>query len=382
MITQGGVWVAGRAKLNLGLAVTGRRSDGYHLLLTLFHSLELHDWVLVGRDEPGAPRSTAAVPTVSWVCRAGENGIYRVQVQGTGGRAGQDRWSRDVVLGRCLGTDLVPADARNLACRAAAEVAGAAQVTVRQIIKAIPAGAGLGGGSADAAATWQGAVLLSGARSAAALGEEQIRRAARLGADVPFALTGGAALAAGIGEDLVRLPPLDFPVILIKPAFALATAEVFRWYDEDRTQGESRDRRLRDNEVVEGDGGRVRAREAVLALARVLAAGDRQKRRQRFKRYVLTWGRELPNELAPSVYRRCTLLGVWRERLAASSALAFGLTGSGSALFALAEDAAHFERLWAELVRTRPDISPPSAPGKLVPPVLLIATRLWSGPPF
>ncbi|MBE3577870.1 MAG: hypothetical protein IMX00_09285 [Limnochordales bacterium] len=391
MRSQEGVWVAGRAKLNLGLAVTGRRRDGYHLLLTLFHSVELHDWVLVGRDDPAAAGPAAAPPEVRWVCRAGENGVHRAQLVGAGRE-------REAVLSRCLGAELVPADASNLACRAVVEVAGAGIVAVRRIIKSIPAGAGLGGGSADAAAAWRAAALLAGVTRAAGRGrgegEELIRRAARLGADVPFALTGGAALAAGIGEELVRLPPLDFPVILVKPEFSLATAEVFGWYDEDRERGQDG---VPTGDVAGAGGDATRFREAVLALAQVLAAGDGKARRRRFARYLRIWGRELPNELALSVYHRSPQLEVWRERLASSSALAFGLTGSGSALFALAEDDDHLERLWGELVRPwtgtgRPpsDLLPAAGEAKATSTsaawaapaatALLIATRLWPGP--
>lgn len=396
MTVQEEVWVAGRAKLNLGLAVTGRRSDGYHLLLTLFHAVELQDWVLVTRGEPSGRRMA-----IRWVCRAGTNGVKWARLVGAGvsagvggpsgagggyGRNGASTGSvwpvagegRDAVLVRCLGGDLVPADERNLASRAVTAAVATTptrlRLAVRCIVKSIPAGAGLGGGSADAAAAWRAAERLAGAGRR----DDDERRAvaARLGADVPFALTGGAALAAGVGEDLVRLPALDFPVVLVKPAFPLATAEVFGWYEEDLAERQEQGNRA----PAVGEDAKLGAktREAVLALAQVLAAGNAEKRRQRFRRYVAAWGRELPNDLAPPVYRRRPELRAWRERLVASSALAFGLTGSGSALFALAEDAAHLERLWTEL--SSPEAGRHAAVTQT--PALLIATRLWPGRPL
>ncbi|MGE5481336.1 MAG: hypothetical protein ACM3VX_00295, partial [Bacteroidota bacterium] len=182
MTVQEEVWMAGRAKLNLGLAVTGRRSDGYHLLLTLFHAVELQDWVLVTRGEPSGRRMA-----IRWICRAGTNGVKWARLVGAGlsagvsagmsagvggpsgagggyGRNGASTGSvwpvagegRDAVLVRCLGGDLVPADERNLASRAITAAVATTptrlRLAVQCIVKSIPAGAGLGGGSADAAA--------------------------------------------------------------------------------------------------------------------------------------------------------------------------------------------------------------------------------------
>ena len=110
----------------------------------------------------------------------------------------------------------VPADARNLAWRAA-EAAGA---TVRiEVVKNIPHGAGLGGGSADAAA-----VLV-------ALGADEAV-GATIGADVPFCMRGGAARVRGIGEviEAVSLPPQW--IVIATPPFGCVTAEVYRAWDD------------------------------------------------------------------------------------------------------------------------------------------------------
>jgi 4-diphosphocytidyl-2-C-methyl-D-erythritol kinase len=130
----------------------------------------------------------------------------------------------------------VPVDASNLVWRAAvllAEVVGRPGLAERgtriAIEKRIPMQAGLGGGSADAAATLVALVRLWGLEVAAA----DLRRvASRLGADVPFFLDGGTALGTGRGDELRPLP--DFPasaVVVVMPPFGVPTADAYRWLD-------------------------------------------------------------------------------------------------------------------------------------------------------
>lgn len=434
------VWQPAPAKVNLGLVVTGRRADGYHLLLTLYHTLELRDWVLVeaepfscdcrssfpgdaSREVPGYGSAGTTID-VSWDVRPGRHGISACQLVGVGhssgagtGCPGNERTgmgtgagTRAELMRLCLGMDLVPTGRDNLACRAVSRFTeltrprtragvpgspgGSAcssgssagmNLAVRALVKTIPAGAGLGGGSADAAAALRGAALLTAARAGGTMesgyetaedgrlayrspawetvaGAAPVKEAAAsLGADVPFAVAGGAALAMGTGERFACLPALDWPVVVVKPSFGLATAEVFRWYDQDRG----------------GENGRVAQREAaekrdaILSLAQVLATTGEDRRREQLARHITTWGRELPNDLAPVVYARFPELSAWRERLAASSALLYGMTGSGSALFALADGEPGLARLWDELAREH------GAPG----PALILASRLTPGWP-
>jgi 4-diphosphocytidyl-2-C-methyl-D-erythritol kinase len=186
------MWRLAPAKLNLGLRVVGRRDDGYHLLESLFVPLDLADRVRV--EVEAAPASAVSMTVL--------------------GRAGD-----------------VPGGDDNLVVRAARAFLHAAGLGARVALtldKQIPVGAGLGGGSSDAAA-----VLRSLARhfanklSAPALAEVAVR----LGADVPFFLDPRPAWVTGIGERIEALPafpPLD--VLLVTPAPALATAEVFRAY--------------------------------------------------------------------------------------------------------------------------------------------------------
>jgi len=184
------------AKLNLFLRVLAREDDGYHGIETLFCRLEL-------ADELGVDR--VADPGVTIVVAGAETG---------------------------------PAE-ENLAVRAAQAVLHATgrRFGVRMTLtKRIPVGAGLGGGSADAAAALHAVNELAGNAVPRA---ELLHAAARLGADVPFCLSDAPlALAWGRGERLLRLPPLPrAPVLLLIPPVAIRTAEAYGWVDEARMPG-------------------------------------------------------------------------------------------------------------------------------------------------
>jgi len=175
------------AKVNLHLAVGARRADGYHKVTTVLQALELADTVTI---TAGVPFSFSCTPDL----------------------------------------DLAPRD--NLAHRAAHALADRlgrpAEVSVA-VEKRIPAAAGLGGASSDAAAVLCGlAQLWDLPRDDPALVE--VARA--LGADVPFFLVGGAALFTGRGDVFVRaLPPLDAPVVLIRPREPVPTAAAYEAFD-------------------------------------------------------------------------------------------------------------------------------------------------------
>jgi 4-diphosphocytidyl-2-C-methyl-D-erythritol kinase len=173
------------AKLNLSLRVVGRRQDGFHLLETEMVLLELADRLLV---LPGA----------------------------TGLRV------------EASPSDEIPVDRSNLAWRGlVAGIGGEPDLACLALEKRIPAAAGLGGGSSDAAAAWRLGRRLAG-RSGVASGED-LASLAQLGADVPFfAATVASARMTGIGEVVAPLdaPPLDH-VVLTVPAFRLSTAAVF-----------------------------------------------------------------------------------------------------------------------------------------------------------
>ena len=197
-----GLTLRAPAKINLYLAVLGRRPDGYHELVTVMQALDLCDELrlrLVPRE--GRPRAGPPEPH-----------------------------QPDVRLRLAHPATGVPEGAENLAARAGALVlsrAGAADELALEIEldKRIPAGGGLGGGSSDAAAVLVGANRLLGAPLD---GDALAALAAQLGSDVAFFLHGGTALCTGRGERVQPLaPPQPFEVTLLLPPFATPTERVY-----------------------------------------------------------------------------------------------------------------------------------------------------------
>jgi 4-diphosphocytidyl-2-C-methyl-D-erythritol kinase len=175
------------AKINRELRVGGRRPDGYHAILSRFASIDLADELKV---EPADGLSFSA--------------------------EGED----------------TPADDSNLVVRSAqalAERLGIAAKARIHLLKRIPVGAGLGGGSSDAAATLTLLARLWNARLAS---DELADLAARLGSDVAFFLSGGQADVSGRGERVT--PKEDVPTsefFLFVPPFWLSTAKVYAAHD-------------------------------------------------------------------------------------------------------------------------------------------------------
>lgn len=174
------------AKINLWLNVVGRRADGYHLLDSLVAFTDL-------ADEIEAAPSERLVLTV--------DGPFAPALAGE--------------------TD-------NLVLKAAhllADRAGVAPRAALRLTKRIPVAAGLGGGSADAAAALQALVDLW--RVALPV-EELFDLAGRIGADVPMCFAGRTARVSGVGERLAPAPPLPpCAILLVNPGVALPTAQVF-----------------------------------------------------------------------------------------------------------------------------------------------------------
>ena len=190
------VCIKAYGKVNLGLDVTGRRPDGYHLVRMIMQTVDLYDDVTV---------SALTAP----------------QDQGK------------IVL-TCDDPEL-PTDSRNLAYKAAELVLAGhghkvpAGVRI-DIVKRIPAQAGMAGGSADAAAVIQG---LDRCFALHMDQEEQDRIALQIGADVPFCLRRGTYLAEGIGELLTRVSDLaPCYMVIIKPGFGVSTPWAYKRLDQ------------------------------------------------------------------------------------------------------------------------------------------------------
>ncbi|GAW91650.1 4-(cytidine 5'-diphospho)-2-C-methyl-D-erythritol kinase [Calderihabitans maritimus] len=186
-----GLTVPAYAKINLTLDVLGKREDNYHEVSMILQSINLRDLVTVSRSGKGITIDS--------------------------------------------NTAAIPADYDNLAYRAALllkERTGFTEGIHIYIEKNIPVAAGLGGGSADAAATLIGINYLLGLGLTPG---ELICLGKQLGADVPFCILGGTALVEGIGEKLTILPKAPtLWLVLAKPEFGVSTAEVYRRFDKNK----------------------------------------------------------------------------------------------------------------------------------------------------
>ncbi len=264
------------AKINLYLKVLGRRPDGFHDLDSLLQTISLHDTLRMEEGDEG--------------------------------------------FGLEVDDPAVPADATNLVVRAAQEIlkaAGGARRGVRIVLaKRIPAGAGLGGGSSDAAAALVGLDRLWGLR----LGEESLRRvAASLGSDVPYFLDGGTAHLTGRGTEVEPLKDLPVsPLLVVFPGTLLSTREVYAQLHVPLTPPPET------SSIPRFGPGSPRSADGWVRLGNDLEVGAR---------------------------RLCPAIGEIKERLLDVGALAASMTGSGSAVFGVFGEAAAAERAARRLER-------------------------------
>lgn len=178
------------AKLNLSLDVTARREDGFHELAMLMQTVSVADELRLSRNDSGRITASCSLP-------------------------------------------YIPTDERNLAVRAARcylEAIGEQGQGIHVAMnKRIPVGAGMGGGSSDAAAVLRGMNRLYEERMSRT---ELEKLACAIGSDVAFCVAGGTALARGRGEILEDLPPLpDCCFVIAKPDFSISTPELYRKLD-------------------------------------------------------------------------------------------------------------------------------------------------------
>ncbi|ADY74070.1 4-diphosphocytidyl-2-C-methyl-D-erythritolkinase [Desulfurobacterium thermolithotrophum DSM 11699] len=171
------------AKINLSLWVKGKRVDGYHEIITVMHTINLMDII-------------SLLPS------------NRLELS-------------------IKGNSSLPLDKSNLiikACKLFQEATGIKPKVKIKLEKKIPVGAGLGGGSSNAATTLKGLNLMYDKP----LSDEKLQEiAAELGSDVPFFLKGGLAIAYGRGEKLKHYTKSDFKILLIYPGFSCLTKEVY-----------------------------------------------------------------------------------------------------------------------------------------------------------
>jgi 4-diphosphocytidyl-2-C-methyl-D-erythritol kinase len=255
------VTIRAHAKINLDLRVLGSRVDGYHELRTVFQAIALHDTITcVPRPGPFALEcATAGVPL------DGSNTVWR---------AAETLW-------------------RALRRR------GPVRDTIVRLDKNIPYQAGLGGGSADAAATL---LALSRAWGLTVRPAQLTDVAAVVGADVPFFLSGGTALGLGRGDEIY--PLADLPrhwIVLLIPGFGVSSADAYGWYDGERE----------------------------------LARGPSVREPQRVPGPWPSRAAEMINDLEAPVARHYPEIEQMKAALRRVGALAAAMSGSGSAVFGL-----------------------------------------------
>ena len=252
------------AKVNYALDVLGLRADGYHEVSTVMQSISLTDEVELCRAAGGFDLSLE--PEEVEIGPQERNTTYLA-------------WG---ALQRLTGKELP------------------VKVTLR---KKIPAGAGLGGGSADAAA------VLVGLNELFSLGlrvDELCGIGVGIGADVPFCISGGTALGQGVGEILTLLPsPPAHRLVVAKPLRSADTAGMYRAYDETETES-------------------MRSVEPVVSALRsgslpVLAAA-------------------VGNDLAPVTRGFIPEVATLERTLLASGALGASMSGSGTAVYGIFDD--------------------------------------------
>jgi 4-diphosphocytidyl-2-C-methyl-D-erythritol kinase len=268
-----GAAVRANAKLNLWLRVVGRRADGWHDIETIFHGIDLADDL--------------------WI-RPVDSGEVGVEVEFDDGVRGP-----------------LPAPSDNLAARAATELAancGRRPGLDITILKRIPIGGGLGGGSADAAATL---VALNHLWAQRRPPHELAELGARLGSDVPFCLLGGSARATGRGELLTPIgAPLELWFVLGLSPEPLLTRDVYARSRPSPAGGD------------------------VEEMISALSAGD-----------VAGIGARLHNGLEPAIFQARPALEAAKGAVLRAGAVGACVSGSGPTIFGLARDADHAHSL-------------------------------------
>ena len=251
------------AKVNLGLHIHRKTEDGFHELETIFQMVSLYDEIELESQASG----------IELEC----------------------------------GTSGIPEDSANLAYKAALLLKKFCQVKDRgvhiRLKKHIPAGAGLGGGSGNAAGVLMGLNLLWGLN----LKKEKLSMlSSELGSDVPFFLTSPLALGAGRGEQLEVLEPRSkFQVLLVFPGFPISTLWVYQNLKLKLTKRENNISILRKN----------------LSLSDIAGLGS-----------------QLYNDLEPVVIQRFPEIQIIKDELQAQGAMGVLLSGSGSSVYGIFDD--------------------------------------------
>ncbi|MEO5903178.1 MAG: 4-(cytidine 5'-diphospho)-2-C-methyl-D-erythritol kinase, partial [Gemmatimonadaceae bacterium] len=281
--------IAAQAKLNLHLRVFPREASGYHSIETVFHRIDLSDELLVETGERGRSIDVEGMETGP----PEQNLAFRAAVAYST-RAG---WPRGFRI---------------------------------ELKKKIPVGAGLGGGSADAA----GVLRVLDSLSPTPVGNDAlIEIAASLGSDIPFLASDAVmAFAWGHGERMMRFDPLpSYELLLMTPPFSVSTADAYRWLDDDRATASA--------PLVPGGNPVSRDTPSPLMISPLALS---------------TWPgiiRFAKNDFENHVIARHPKLAGYIERLRQSRAIFAQMTGSGSTIFGVLNSPPNYSRVPEELRR-------------------------------
>lgn len=265
------------AKVNLSLDILSRRDDGYHELASVVHTVGLWDEITLEVIESGPIEFTCSRPDLG-----GQDNLCVRAVQ---------LWNKETQsqLGAII-----------------------------HLEKTIPTGAGLGGGSGNAAAVLLGLNLACGDP----VTKDELRiMGAKLGADVPLFLNGGSVLMEGIGDILTPLPPLSGWLLIVKPDASFPTPAIYRTWDEGGFQS------------VEGS---PAMREAVT------------------KHDLQAVGKHLSNDLERAATEISDLPTALNSLLKRYAPLGAQMSGSGSACFALFDEQSAADKAAEQL---RPELA-------------------------
>ena len=216
------------AKINLALDITGIQENGYHTVDMIMQTINLHDDLVISLNDTG--RINLAV-----TCDEAVRGELTEQ--------GTDRDNLAYRAATAFFKELENKKDGSRFVGTGAGVAGAGVAGVGADIrlhKRIPSGAGLGGGSSDAAEVLKGLNELTGSL----LTEEELKDiAAKLGSDVPFFISGGTARCTGTGTDIEKLRPIGdmFYVVIAKPFTGNPTPLIYREYDNAAAGSKAKD---------------------------------------------------------------------------------------------------------------------------------------------
>ncbi len=266
------------AKINLGLNIVSRRQDGYHNLETIFYPIGLQDALEIVPTLPEVPP-----PNRDLNSEIGHVGVNEKTGGNTPNRFFQ---TGDVIHGN---------NGDNLVIRALQLISNEKELPPLDIhlFKKIPSGAGLGGGSSDAAAMLR---ILNDSFRLCYTDQELAQLAAKLGADCPFFLFNRPAFATGIGDELESLEVDidDLFCVLVKPDISIPTKEAYAM---------------------------ITPRKPELSLKEIV------------KKPITEWKELMKNDFEPSVFEKYPQICRIKQQLYERGALYASMSGSGSSVY-------------------------------------------------